>query len=181
MHFYLLCLYGIAFKYAVIITAVEASNYEFILDQLIAVKEDDDVGKINVEFIQSEDGVKISGIAEQLVALDNAWKIKILLKRAEDAEKDYNTLMPLPAMRVCDFMLFFYRMYIYESLVKYSNAPSPYVCPVVKNTYVIKEYPIVSDKFKQYLHPGYYQVEVSLWHKDVEKLNYIIEGHVEEE
>lgn len=103
------------------------------------------------------------------------------MNRAEDAKKEYNSFMPLPAMRVCDFMKFYYRMYIYESLVKYSNAPSPFVCPVVKNTYILKEYPLVSDKFKKFLHPGYYQIEVSLLHKDEEKIKYVIEGHVEEE
>ncbi|XP_014090624.2 uncharacterized protein CheA87a [Bactrocera oleae] len=181
MQFYLLCLYIIVFEYGIITRAEDEPNFKLILDEIIPVKEDEEVGKIKVEVIESEDGVKISGEAEQLVDLDNEWKVKLFLKIAEDANKDYNWVMPMPAMRVCDFMKFYYRLYIYESLVKYSNAPSPFICPVVNNTYILKDYPLVSNKFNEFLQPGYYQLEVSLLHEDEEKIKYIIEGHAEEE
>ncbi|XP_039970540.1 uncharacterized protein LOC120782368 [Bactrocera tryoni] len=181
MRFHLLCLCLIALEYAVITSAEEDPNYKFVFDQIIPVKEDEEVAKIKLEVIRSEDGVKFSGVAEQLVDLDNEWTLNILLKIAEDANGEYNWLMPVPALSVCDFMKFYYRLYIYELLAKYANAPSPFDCPVVKNTYILNEYPLVSKNFKKFLQPGYYQLEVSLHHENDEKIKYIVEGHVEEE
>ncbi|XP_018786739.1 PREDICTED: uncharacterized protein LOC108967641 [Bactrocera latifrons] len=181
MRFHLLCLYIIVLEYAVVTRAEEEPNYKFVFDQIIPVKADEEVAKITLEVVRSEDGVKFSGKAEQLVDLDNEWTLNILLKIAEDANGEYNWLMPVPALRVCDFMKFYYRLYIYELLAKYANAPSPFDCPVVKNTYILKEYPLVSKNFNQFLQPGYYQLEVSLFHENDEKIKYIIEGHVEEE
>ncbi|XP_004530121.1 uncharacterized protein LOC101461278 [Ceratitis capitata] len=166
---------------AIATRAAEEKNYKFILDEVFAEKESEDVGKIKVELVKSEEGVVINGQAEQLVDLDNEWKVKIAFKSAEDGNREYNSLMALPPMGVCDFMKFYYRMYIYESLVKYSNAPSPYVCPVVKDNYIVKDYPLISDKFKKFLRPGYHQIEASLYNGDEEKMKYIIEGHVVEE
>lgn len=75
MQFYLLCFYIIVFKYAITATAEGESNFKFILNQVKAVKEDEEVGKIEVELIKTQDGVKINGEAEQLVDLDNTWKV----------------------------------------------------------------------------------------------------------
>lgn len=63
------------FEYGIITRAEDEPNFKLILDEIIPVKEDEEVGKIKVEVIESEDRVKISGEAEQLVDLDNEWKV----------------------------------------------------------------------------------------------------------
>ncbi|XP_017470681.1 PREDICTED: uncharacterized protein LOC108362276 [Rhagoletis zephyria] len=159
----------------------EPEDYKFILDAVTAEKEDDDVAKIKVELDKSGDLVKISGQAELFFDLDNTWQLKIVLKGAGDSNDEYKDLIALPLLGVCDFMNFYYKIYLYDSLVKYSNAPSPADCPVVSDTYILSEYPLILGNFQKFLHPGFYSVEAILFHEDEEKFKYRIEGHVIEE
>ncbi|XP_067626667.1 uncharacterized protein CheA87a [Eurosta solidaginis] len=167
--------------FAITSFAEEQKKFKFILDNVITEKESEDVGKIKVELDKSGDYLKINGEAEQLVDLDNTWKVQIVLKGANEANEEFKERLTLPLLGVCDFMKFYYKMYIYESLVKYANAPAPNVCPVVKDTYVLRDYPLVSEKFQKFLQPGFYRMEASLYHEEEEKIKYSVEGHVVEE
>ncbi|XP_054747076.1 uncharacterized protein LOC129252925 [Anastrepha obliqua] len=181
MELHLLAFYIILLGYTRAYAAEQEANYKLILDKLTADKEAEDIVKVKVELDKSEDAVKINGEVEQLIDMDNTWKVKLVFKRADEANEEYTEMMALPAMGICDFLKIYYRMYVYKSLVKYSNAPSPYICPIVKNTYFVKEYPFTSDKLKSIINPGFYRMEAILYHEDEEKFKYSLEGHVVEE
>lgn len=86
---------------AIATRAAEEKNYKFILDEVFAEKESEDVGKIKVELVKSEEGVVINGQAEQLVDLDNEWKVKdnILLQICAVSQTHINRLPLLTPYR----------------------------------------------------------------------------------
>lgn len=99
------------------------------------------------------------------------------------AEKDgeYKKVIGLANLGACNVMANQYKKYFYDTLKNYANAPDPDTCPVTKDIYVIKDYPLDSSKFQKYLRPGFYKTIATLFHKDEEVLQYIVEGHTEEE
>lgn len=89
--------------------------------------------------------------------------------------------MRTPEKGVCEVMQNQYKKYFYDTLKEHCNAPDPDKCPVTKEKYEVKDYPLDSSKFQKYLKPGFYHIVTTLYHNEEDVLEYRVEAHTEEE
>lgn len=174
--------------------------YKVVLDKLVKEQEAEHIVKTDLTFDKVGDEVLVNGQMEQLVDLDNNYKVckklkvktellffklfflqsLIVVHHADEPDGEYKKIMTLPKKGICELMQKQYKNYFYESLKEHANAPDPDACPIVKETYIIKDYPLDSSKIQKFLRPGYYRIEGSLYHNDQEVLKYSIYAHVDE-
>uniref|UniRef100_A0A1A9X1L9 Uncharacterized protein n=1 Tax=Glossina brevipalpis TaxID=37001 RepID=A0A1A9X1L9_9MUSC len=154
--------------------------YKVVLDKLIKEKEAEHIVKTDLTFDKVGDEVLVNGQMEQLVDLDNNYKSVIFIYHADEPEGEYKKIMTLPKKGICELMQKQYKNYFYESLKEHANAPDPDACPIVKETYIVKDYPLDSSKIQKFLRPGYYRIEGFLYHNDVDVLKYSVYAHVDE-
>ncbi|KAI9580050.1 hypothetical protein GQX74_000838 [Glossina fuscipes] len=154
--------------------------YKVVLDKLVKEKEAEHIVKTDLTFDKVDSEVLVNGQMEQLVDLDNNYKSLIIIHHADEPEGEYKKIMTLPKKGICELMQKQYKNYFYESLKEHANAPDPDACPIVKETYVIKDYPLDSSKMQKFLRPGYYRIEGFLYHNDQDVLKYSIYAHVDE-
>ncbi|KAM7361379.1 uncharacterized protein ACRADG_011570 [Cochliomyia hominivorax] len=160
----------------------EKKKFKLVLDKLDKVNDAEHILKTDITFDKvDENEVKINGQIEQCVDLDDEYKINMDVLHASEKDGEYKKVLAFTNLGVCNVMANQYKKYFYESLKNYANAPDPDKCPVTKETYIVKDYPLDSSKFHKYLRPGLYKFIGTLMHEEAEILQYIVEGHTEEE
>lgn len=75
---------------------------------------------------------------------------------------NYVPFVVFPAYGVCEFLKNVYKKYFFENIRKYSNLPHYDQCPLQKNHYFVKDYPMDANTFRRLTQPGDYRLEVTL-------------------
>lgn len=60
----------------------------------------------------------------------------------------------------------FYKKYFYAKISKYSNLPHYDQCPVARDNYFVKDYPMDLDVFRPFIQPGVYRADMMLLRED---------------
>lgn len=81
-------------------------------------------------------------------------------------------------MGICQFMKTVYRKYFYEKISKHSNLPHYDVCPVPKEKYTIKGYPLDAHMFRRIISPGEYRLNAFLIQNKIAVSGLLIYGSV---
>ncbi|XP_058979114.1 uncharacterized protein LOC131802711 [Musca domestica] len=161
----------------------EKKKLKIVLDKLEKEIDAEHLVKTELKFEKAEgdDEVKINGVVDQLVDFDDNYKITFDISHSDEQDGEYKTVLSTPQKGICEVMQTHYKKFFYESLKEHCNAPDPDVCPVTKEKYEVKDYPLDSSKFQNYLRPGFYRVVATVLHNEEEVLKYRVESHTEEE
>ncbi|KAH8385587.1 hypothetical protein KR200_001890 [Drosophila serrata] len=127
-----------------------------------------------------ENVLKISGEMKQHVTMDNDWKVHITVSRAPGPDEEFEEVLDLDDLGVCDLMKSYYKEFFYERLKEYSNAPHPSTCPLPPDHYQLEDFPLDVHLLKKLLLPGYYRIVSRLLHDEHIKLEYMAELEIME-
>ncbi|KAH8243710.1 hypothetical protein KR032_009619 [Drosophila birchii] len=127
-----------------------------------------------------ENWLKVSGELKQHVSINNDWKIHLTVLRAPGSDEEFEEVLDLPEVGVCDFMRTYYKEFFYEQLKEYSNAPHPKTCPLPPDHYRMEDFPLDVHLLKKLLLPGYYRIVSRLLHDDHIRLEYMAELEIKE-
>ncbi|XP_017021480.1 uncharacterized protein CheA87a [Drosophila kikkawai] len=148
------------------------------LEKVVEKKED---LQSHLRIAEFEEGVlKVSGDLKQHVTIDNDWTIHFTISRADGHDEEYEEILDLPDLGVCDVMKTYYKEFLYNELKEYSNAPHPNTCPLPPEHYQLEDYPMDVHLLKKLLIPGYYRITSRLLHNDHIKLEYMAELEMKE-
>ncbi|KAH8335460.1 hypothetical protein KR074_002529 [Drosophila pseudoananassae] len=126
-----------------------------------------------------ENWLKVSGELKTHVDIDNHWKISLKVLKAASPDDDFQEVLKLSKLGVCDAMKTYYKDFFYERIKKYSNAPRPEACPLPEDDYHLDDFPLDVKIIKKLLTPGYYQIVAKLRKGDDVKLEYRAELEME--
>ncbi|KAH8247671.1 hypothetical protein KR038_007764 [Drosophila bunnanda] len=146
-----------------------------------------------------ENVLKVSGELKQHVPMDNDWKVRyrisrmrklltipnllqihLIVSRAPGPDEEFEEVIDLPELGLCDVMKTYYKEFFYEKLKEYSNAPHPNTCPLPPDHYELEDFPLDVHLFKKLLLPGYYRIVSRLLHEERIKLEYMAELEIME-
>lgn len=102
---------------------------------------------------------------------------KLYRKVAEDR---YALYIAFPKHGICDFFKSIYKKFFYEKISKYSNLPHYDQCPLPRNNYFVKDYPLDARDFQRFLSPGDYRLEANIMEDDKELAGIIFYGSIKE-
>ncbi|XP_039491296.1 uncharacterized protein LOC120451559 [Drosophila santomea] len=127
-----------------------------------------------------ENELKIDGMLNLAHSLDNDWTVVFKVLRSPDGDADFERVLTFE-IQLCDFMKSYYKDLFYERIKDYSNAPHPSKCPLPKERYLLRDYPLNVKLLKKLMSPGFYRIKYTLKNEEIKILSYVLEMELEED